>query len=199
MEMILDRKQEKLRRIPITRADASDEVRRAESRNAIGLTEAEERAPAREQREPDRVGGGKEVNWRDRALRMQAEMENFRRRQVRRADERIGEEKNRLLRAFLEIMDDLEAALAQGRRDEPLYQGVRVTYDEMLKLLLREGVESIPAQGEPFDPEVHEAMAMVPAVPGQKEDLLVVQVEERGYRRGSRLLRPARVIVAKKA
>jgi molecular chaperone GrpE len=139
-----------------------------------------------------------EIDWRGKALRLQAEMENFKRRQMRRADERIVEEKFDLLRDFLEIVDSLRGALARLDRDDPLYRGVRVTYDAMRKLLRREGVEEMEVLGQPFDPHKHEAMAMVPAVPGQQVELMVVDEEERGYEMGERILRPARVVVARK-
>ncbi|MFP4343286.1 MAG: nucleotide exchange factor GrpE [Anaerolineales bacterium] len=142
--------------------------------------------------------GGTEINWREKVLRLQAEMENFKRRQMRRAEERIVEEKADLLRDFLEIVDGLRGALARLHRDDPLYQGVRVTCDAMQKLLRREGVEEMEVLGKPFDPHKHEAVAMVPAVPGQQMELLIVDEEERGYRIGERVLRPARVVVARK-
>ena len=68
----------------------------------------------------------------------------------------------------------------------------------MLALLRSEGVEPIAALGKPFDPDWYEAVATVPAMPGQEHDMVVVEEEAKGYRIGERLLRPARVIVAKK-
>jgi molecular chaperone GrpE len=138
------------------------------------------------------------IDWRDKALRMQAEMEAYRRRQDQRADTVILEEQMRLLRGFLGVTDNLEQALAHLEREDPLYLGVRATYDGMLHLLRQEGVEPLATVGGPFDPQVHEAVAVVPPLPGQEEALLVVEELRRGYRKGSHLLRPARVVVASK-
>jgi len=134
--------------------------------------------------------------WRDRALRLQAEMENFRKRQQRMAEMRILEERERLLRAFLAIVDDLERALSADEVDvDSLKQGVSVTYQAAMRLLNQEGVESIAAAGRPFDPGRHEAIGSIPGG-HQVEPGTVVEVVQRGYRLGDRLLRPARVIVA---
>lgn len=135
--------------------------------------------------------------WRDRALRLQAEIENFRKRQQRLAEERIVADRERLLRAFLDVADDLERALATDGVDaRSLRQGVDLTHQAMMRILDREGVEPIRAAGQPFDPARHEAVGAVPhQVAGAKPDT-VVEVVQPGYRLGERLLRPARVIVA---
>lgn len=140
-----------------------------------------------------------EIDWKDTALRLQAEMENYRKRQQRLADERILAEKERLLRAYLGVVDNLTQTLSHAQRDDPLYNGVKVTLDAMLSLLKAEGVAALPTVGQPFDPLIHEAAAMIPAQPGQEPDLLIVAEERSGYRLDERLLRPARVIVAKKS
>jgi molecular chaperone GrpE len=134
--------------------------------------------------------------WRDRALRLQAEMENFRKRQQRMAELRILEERERLLRAFLDVVDNLERALGTGEVSvDGLKQGVSVTYQAAMRLLDQEGIEPIVAEGQPFDPVWHEAMGSLPSG-GEVEPGTVVEVVRRGYRLGERLLRPARVIVA---
>ena len=134
--------------------------------------------------------------WRDRALRLQAEMENFRKRQQRLAEGRIAEERERLLRAFLADIDSLERALSADEVDvDSLKQGVSVTYQAAMRLLNQEGVESIAPAGRPFDPAWHEAMGSIPGG-SQVEPGTVVEVVQRGYRLGNRFLRPARVIVA---
>jgi molecular chaperone GrpE len=135
--------------------------------------------------------------WRDRALRWQAEMENFRKRQQRLADERILADRERLLRSLVGVADDLKRALStDGANPESLRQGVDLTYRAMVRLLHQEGVEPIPARGQPFDPEQHEAVGTVPHQDAGAEPDTVVEVVQAGYRLGDRLLRPARVIVA---
>lgn len=138
-------------------------------------------------------------DWRELALRLQAERQTYLRRQQQHANERITEEQNRLLREFLEVADNLEETLSHIERDDSLHRGIQITYDGLCNLLRREGVESFSSVGQPFDPQHHVAMALVPAPPAQETELLVVIAEEqRGYRRGEYLLRPARVIVARR-
>jgi len=135
--------------------------------------------------------------WRDRALRLQAEMENFRRRQQRLAEERIAADRERLLRAFLGVADDLERALSADSTDtESLRQGVDLTYHSLMRLMAREGAEPVQAEGQPFDPTFHEAVGTMPHEQVDAGPDMVVQVVQAGYQLQDRLLRPARVIVA---
>lgn len=135
--------------------------------------------------------------WRDRALRLQAEMENFRKRQQRLADERIAANHERLLCSFLRVADDLERALnADGTDAESLRRGVDLTYRSLMRLMDQEGVEPIQAMGQPFDPSWHEAVSTVPHHNVGAAPETVAEVVQTGYCLGNRLLRPARVIVA---
>jgi molecular chaperone GrpE len=140
---------------------------------------------------------GDQVDWQDCALRLQAEMENYRRRQKRLAQEEIESERERLLRAFLEVVDDLERALANSSPEgSGLREGVQLTHRAALQWLKKENVERIEAQGRRFDPAWHEAISTAPGRPLGVAPETVVQVLEPGYRLGDRLLRPARVVVA---
>ena len=135
--------------------------------------------------------------WRDRALRLQAEIENFRKRQQRLAEERILADRERLLRAFLDVADNLERALdADTASVGSLRQGVDLTHKTLTRILSQEGVEPIQSVGQPFDPAWYEAVDTVPHQQAGVEPGTIVQVEQEGYRLGDRLLRPARVIVA---
>ncbi len=135
--------------------------------------------------------------WRDRALRLQAEMENFRKRQKRLADERIAADRERLLRSFLLVADDLGRALAaDGTGAESLRRGVDLTYRSLMRLMDQEGVEPIQAMGQPFDPSWHEAVSTVPHHNIGAAPETVAEVVQTGYRLGNRLLRPACVVVA---
>jgi len=136
--------------------------------------------------------------WRDRALRLQADIENFRKRQRRLAEERIEANRGRLLRNFLTVADNLERALqAENGEGGPLREGVEVTRRSLEQLLRQEGVERIMAEGEIFDPNWHEAVGTVPQERVDGERGTVVDVTQPGYRLSDRLLRPARVIVAR--
>lgn len=154
-------------------------------------------APAKPPQEQIPSGETELEAWRDRALRLEAEMDNFRKRLQRLADERIASDRERLLRSFLAVADNLARALAADGADlESLRAGVNLTYHDIIRLLDREGAEPVPAQGARFDPTWHEAVGTVPHHTAGVEPDTVVEVVQTGYRIGERLLRPARVIVA---
>jgi molecular chaperone GrpE len=139
-----------------------------------------------------------EQDWRDRALRLQAEMDNYRKRQRRIAQEEARAEHERLLRDVLDIADNLERTLAAASQGEKgaIQEGVQLTRDELARLLKKHGVDRFRARGEPFDPAWHEAVGVTPAEAYGAEAGTVVEVVRPGYRRGGRLFRPARVVVA---
>jgi molecular chaperone GrpE len=136
--------------------------------------------------------------WRDRALSLQAEIENFRKRQRRLAEDRIEADRGRLLRKFLMIADDLERALkSEGDSNGAFREGVEVTQRSLRQMLKQEGVEPIEAEGEVFDPTWHEAVGTVPHQQMGVGKDKIVDVAQKGYRLDGRLLRPSRVIVAR--
>jgi molecular chaperone GrpE len=133
-------------------------------------------------------------DWQSAALRLQAEMDNFRRRQTLRADEAVVAERERLLLLMLSIADNLDRALDHAQAgDRALRQGVELTHRELMRLLEGEGVVGLESVGQPFNPEWHEAIAVEAA--GAKAGTVVKEVEK-GYWLGNKLLRPARVVVA---
>jgi len=135
----------------------------------------------------------------DRHLRLQADFDNHRKRTARERGEAQAAGLEKLARDLLGGLDDLEraqqfAAQPDGKLAD-LQQGVELVRQELLGALSRHGLCEVEALGAPFDPKVHEAMAQAlhpEAPPGQ-----VLEVLQRGYRLGGRLLRPARVVVAK--
>ena len=193
---------------PVTEREVVTQVEPAEasarSRPAVDTAKPEYDVPRPKLEVQEAKGKGQEDAgeeslevWRDRALRLQAEIENFRKRQQRLSEERIAADRERLLRAFLGVADDLERALnADGVDADSLRQGVDLTYQAMMRLLDQEGAEPIQAEGQPFDPSWHEAVGTLPHQDAGVEPDTVIKVMQAGYRLGDRLLRPARVIVA---
>lgn len=154
-------------------------------------------APSPQAASEARAGEEAWVDWQDRALRLQADMESYRRRQQRLAQEQAAADRERLLRAFLQVTDNLERALAaRPGGSEELRQGVQLTQHAALRMLETEGVEPIAALGQPFDPAWHEAVCTVSGNEPQTAPGTVVQVIETGFRLGDQLLRPAKVVVA---
>jgi molecular chaperone GrpE len=147
--------------------------------------------------EPEDESKGEVDEWRDRALRLQADMDNYRKRQQRLAQDQVEAGRQRLLGAFLPLVDDLERALAAPASDaKGLREGVELTHRAAMQMLRKEGVERIQAENRPFDPNWHEAVATVGRNGSSVGPHTVVQVLEPGYRLGDQLLRPARVVVA---
>ena len=130
----------------------------------------------------------------DRYLRALADLDNFRKRSARDAERRVEEATTGVLRQWLEVADSIERAL-QGAGDGPDAAGLRAVHDQIQAILDRQGVQRVGAVGEPFDPDVHDAVGV--HVTGEVPDHSIVDVAVPGYRSGDRIVRPAQVVVAR--
>jgi len=130
----------------------------------------------------------------DRALRMRADFENFRRRKARENGAEHLRGRREALVPLLSVVDTLERALVAGSTDEAFYDGVLGTHRQLLNALREAGAEPLEAVGRPFDPHLHEVVATVPA--GDLEPNTVVRETRRGWRLQGELLRPAQVVIA---
>jgi molecular chaperone GrpE len=131
----------------------------------------------------------------DSLQRLKAEFDNYRKRAAREQESLSSRASESLLKELLPVLDDLERALAAAEHHEEaeLEDGVRLVHRALLDVMRKHGLELIETEGA-FDPHVHEALLAQPvedAEPGS-----VVQVLQKGYRLGDRVLRPARVVVA---
>lgn len=134
-------------------------------------------------------------NWQAMALQMQADMENYRQRQVRLAAEAIEQERHKLLKQFLPVADNLQRALQyEAQSDITLRKGVALVLRQMMQTLENEGVSTINTTNTHFDPNLHEAVAMAPA---NVESGAIIDEIEAGYTVNEKLLRPAKVVVAR--
>ena len=131
----------------------------------------------------------------DNYLRLAADFDNFQKRTRRDSGQQAAAEKEAFIRDLLPILDNLERALAseESISSEPLHQGVMMTLQQMGQLLHRHGIEAVEDLGCPFDPHRHEAVS-VWYDPGQP-DRIILEVTQRGYRRGDTVFRPAKVVV----
>jgi molecular chaperone GrpE len=129
------------------------------------------------------------------AQRVQADFENYRKRAARDQERLISHAHERLVRELLPVLDDLERTLEAAERHEEaaLVDGVRLVERSLRKALEKEGLVEIGTDGA-FDPHVHEAMLTQPD--DEAEPGAVLEVVQRGYRLGDKVVRPARVIVA---
>jgi molecular chaperone GrpE len=130
----------------------------------------------------------------DRLLRLAADFDNYKKRAARERAEYVALANERLVKALLPILDDLERALnaAEEHEEAQLEEGVRLVHRSLAQLLAREGVEEIETEGQ-FDPHVHEALL---SQPSEAEEGSVIDVIQKGYKLGDRVIRPARVIVS---
>ncbi|HZO06530.1 MAG TPA: nucleotide exchange factor GrpE [Solirubrobacterales bacterium] len=139
----------------------------------------------------------KKDNW-DKYLRTAADLENYRRRSKRDLDDARAETKTRVLKEMLPVVDNLERAVEhseKGGESAAILEGVKLVLRQFLQAFERLDVTPIEAAGQPFDPNLHEAISQVET--DQQPPGTIVSVLQRGYRLGDRLLRPALVVVAK--
>ena len=126
--------------------------------------------------------------------RVAAEFENYRKRVARDQESLVARAHERLVKELLPVLDDLERALAaaEEHQEAQLEEGVRLVHRELAAALEREGLAEIETNGH-FDPHVHEALL---SQPSDAEEGSVLEVVQKGYRLGDRVVRPARVVVA---
>ncbi|MBU4263775.1 MAG: nucleotide exchange factor GrpE [Proteobacteria bacterium] len=135
----------------------------------------------------------------DKLLRLAAEFENYRKRMERDRALALKYAEEQAFKELLPCIDNLERAIEQGRKAHnasDLLAGVELTYKGLMNAL--EKFELVPMQsiGAPFDPNIHEALAMEAS--GEVDPNCVLREFEKGYMYKDRLIRPAKVVVAKK-
>jgi molecular chaperone GrpE len=131
----------------------------------------------------------------ERYLRLMADFDNFRKRQIREREEWIKRANESLLTDFLPVVDHLHIALSkEADTSAPFVAGVKMVYDQFVAALEKNNVVPIDAKGQPFNPEWHEALSQVPSetVPANE----VIEQFRCGWSLSGRLLRPAQVIVS---
>ncbi len=135
-------------------------------------------------------------NW-NKYLRVVAELDNVRKRNARELEKARNFGVEGLAAELLNVADSLEMAIETGADApaESLLEGGRNTLKQLQKVMEQYGISEVYPEGEPFDPELHEAMTAQPS--DTAEPNTVLTVVQRGYQLNGRLLRPARVIVAK--
>ena len=126
--------------------------------------------------------------------RVAADFDNYRKRALRDQEALVARAHERLVKELLPVLDDLERALeaAEEHEEAKLEEGVRLVQRELRSTLSKEGLVEIATDGE-FDPHVHEALLTQPS---DEDEGAIVEVIQKGYRLGDRVLRPARVVVS---
>ena len=126
--------------------------------------------------------------------RVAADFENYRKRVAREQESLVARAHERLMKELLPVLDDLERALraAEEHEEAKLEEGVRLVHRELEEALSKEGLVEIETDGK-FDPHVHEALL---SQPSDKDEGEIIEVLQKGYRLGDRVLRPARVVIS---
>ncbi|MEZ6065875.1 MAG: nucleotide exchange factor GrpE [Planctomycetaceae bacterium] len=135
--------------------------------------------------------------FRDQLLRSHAELDNFRKRSTRERDEERRYAQLSFVRELLPVLDNLHRAIdaaSKGGTIDDLRQGVEMVANQAREMLVRFQVEPIPALGEAFDPNIHEALTQIPSA--DHPPMTVLQEVEPGYKLHDRVIRPAKVIVS---
>lgn len=130
--------------------------------------------------------------------RVSADYANFQKRVPKQIADNLAYEKEIIIKSLLSAMDNLEHTLQNTNSAEnldALVKGINIIYDQMLDILKSHGVEQIKSLGENFNPSMHEAMMQM-AEP-QKEDNIILQEFQKGYKLNGRVIRPAKVVVNK--
>jgi molecular chaperone GrpE len=141
----------------------------------------------------------KQKETHDRLLRALADLENHRRRSRKDLEDARLEAQGRVLREMLPVVDNLERAMAHAGKTQPdagVVEGVRLVLRQFAQAFERCGVSAIVAEGQPFDPNLHEAVSQ--AERGDVPPGTIVEVLQTGYRLGERLLRPTLAVVSRR-
>jgi molecular chaperone GrpE len=130
----------------------------------------------------------------DALQRLKAEFDNYRKRVARDQGDLVARAGERIVTGLIPVLDDLERALeaATSHEEAKLEDGVRLVHRALADLLVREGLQEVETDG-PFDPHTQEALL---SQPSEAAEGTVIQVLQKGYRLGDRVLRPARVVVS---
>lgn len=179
---------------------AEDSQQKPEDRADNSPAEAEPIAAAHADDDPATALARAEAlateNW-NKYLRISAELENVRKRAARDLEKARLFGVEGLAAELLNVADSLEMALETGSQApaETLLEGGRATLKQLLAALDKYGVKVVSPEGEPFNPELHEAISMQESTTAEPNSVLIVA--QRGYQLNGRLLRPARVVVAR--
>ena len=134
--------------------------------------------------------------WRDKYMRLQAEFDNYRKRTLREKMDLVASGGADVIKAMLTVLDDVHRAVAASEKSDDiaaLREGERLVMQKFEETLRQKNVTEIEAVGKEFDPDFHEAVARFAA--GEDKKGLVIDVVQRGYMLGDKVLRYAKVVV----
>jgi len=174
---------------PDSQSSVTEKASEATTEDAVEVVEAEHYRELQEQYE--------QLN--NKYLRLAAEFDNYKKRMDREFTRRVQFANEEFLREILPILDDLERAMessGEGEEDEAtLKSGIELVQENFKNILKRRGVEAIESVGQPFDPELHDAVMVQESDKHDSET--VIREFEKGYKLGDKVLRHAKVVVSR--
>ena len=178
----------------IVDADQESEETSIEEEN---IEEAKELSPLEQLEEQIRLKDEELASQKDTFLREKAELENFKKRLTKEKEDFVQFANERLLKELIQIEDNLERALeVPNATFESLKEGVEMIQKQFTTFLKNQKAESIEALGKPFDPNLHEVLNQQESE--EHEENTVIQEYSKGYTLNGRILRSAKVVIAKK-
>jgi molecular chaperone GrpE len=134
----------------------------------------------------------------DKYLRLYAEFDNYKKRSVREKLDWMKTAAQDTMSVLLPVLDDFDRArkFATAKEEKSWSEGVELVYHKLFTVLKQKGLEPMSSTGEPFDPELHEAITEIPA-PAEDLKGKVVDTIEKGYRLNDKIIRHAKVVVGK--
>src|SRR5213596_479263 len=184
-----------MKKIPVT--EQNKQMKQSASSGSVPSSVAP--GPDAAQNEDDPVAGLQADldRFRDLAMRSRADFENYKKRSAREKEDAIKYANKSLLERLVGIIDNFELGLAAAKEqgaNSPIYSGMVLVQKQLNDLLTENGLQPVEAEGKPFDPNLHEAIAHEPS--NEYPEEIVMRQTRRGYRFKDRLLRPAKVVVS---
>lgn len=172
---------------------------KADSDNVAENSGEEEKAETEKAEEKDPLEAAQEeiASLKDKYLRSVAEFDNYRKRTLKEKAELILNGGEKAIVAILPVLDDMERAIANGKKTEDakaLLEGIELIFTKFNKVLEGLGVKKIETEGQDFDTDVHEAIAMVPGMGDDKKGK-VLDCVQTGYKLNEKVIRHAKVAV----
>ena len=171
--------------------NVADEEQTSADNVAEGEAEAEESAAEAEPSQEEII-----AVWRDKYMRLQAEFDNYRKRTLREKMDLVASGGSDVIKSMLSVLDDMYRAVAASEKSEDiaaLREGEKLVLQKFEEALRQKNVTEIEAVGKEFDPDFHEAVARFAA--GEDKKGKVIDVVQRGYMLGEKVLRYAKVVV----
>ncbi|MFB6159049.1 MAG: nucleotide exchange factor GrpE [Candidatus Nanohalobium sp.] len=132
--------------------------------------------------------------WENKAKKARADLKNYKKKEDERKEKAKEVAREKLAEDLISVMDNLERAIMSADEDSTLLQGVKMVSDQLYEALEKKGLQRIDAEGEEFDPNIHNAVE----TREHEEERKILEQKRPGYMYGEKVLRPAEVVVSEK-